>query len=186
MKLYVLRHEQRGEDPLPLSPLTSQGFLNSLKLINEIDKLKPDIIYCSPFLRTIETIYPYCRFYNKKINIENSLYEYIHAPEFKYYNYIHRPMDLNKNPYQKLMTTCINNNYQSFLNVYNIKYLETEKNFMNRVHNFICKISRDKTLKNKTILCVTHMSTVNAIKSYIKPIDLEAEYPMGTIEQIMI
>ena len=59
MKLYVLRHEERDNNPLPLSPLTSNGFMNSLKLVNEINDIKPDIIYCSPFLRTIETIYPY-------------------------------------------------------------------------------------------------------------------------------
>jgi len=185
MKLFVLRHEERGIDPLPLSPLTSAGFINSITLINDIDKINPDIIYCSPFLRAIETIYPYSRYRNKKINIENSLYEYVHAPEFKYYNYIHRPMDLNKSAYQELMTTRINTEYESFLNVYNINFPEIEENILSRVHNFIHKLESDKKLKNKTILFVTHMSTINAIKSYITPTDLEADFHMGKMEQII-
>ena len=44
MKIYVLRHEQRGESPLPLSPLTHIGFQNSLRLIPKINDIKPDII----------------------------------------------------------------------------------------------------------------------------------------------
>lgn len=185
MKLYVLRHEERGQDPLPLSPLTSTGFINSLTLINDIDDIKPDIIYCSPFLRTIETIYPYCRYHNKKVNIENSLYEYVHASEFKYHNYIHRIMDLNKSTYHKLMTTCINTGYESMLNVYDIKYPEVESDLLTRVHKFVYKLINDKELKNKTILFVTHMSTINATKSYFNPTDLETKFSIGKIEQII-
>jgi len=185
MKIYVLRHEERGLNPLPLSSLTQQGFINSLGLIKKIGEINPDIIYCSPFLRTIETIYPYCKFNNKKINIENSLYEYVHAPQFKYYNYIHRPIDLNKNVYQKLMTTCIDTTYESFMDVYNINFPEIEGKLLHRVHKFIYKITHDKKLDNKTILLVTHMSVVNAVKSYVKPTNLEAQFEMGQIEQII-
>ena len=185
MKIYVLRHEERGANPLPLTPLTPGGFVNSLSLIKKIYSVNPDIIYCSPFLRTIETIYPYCKFYNKKVRIENSLYEYVHAPEFKYSNYIHRPIDLNKNAYQKLMTTCIDDTYESALDVYDIPFPEIEEKLMSRVHKFIYKITNNKKYKNKNILLVTHMSTVNAIKSYISPTDLEEPYEMGRIEQIL-
>ena len=184
MKIYVLRHEHRGKDPLPLSPLTSKGFKNSLGLIKKIEDINPDIIYCSPFLRTIETIYPYCKINNKKVNIENSLYEYVHAPEFKYYNYIHRIMDLNKNSYQQLMSTCINKEYESFLDVYNINFPENEDQLLYRAHKFIHKISNDNALKNKTILLVTHMSTINAIKSFYNPVPIEEIFEMGNIEKV--
>ena len=142
MELYVLRHEERDmKDPLLFSPLTQHGFLNSLKLI-KINEINPDIIYCSPFLRTIETIYPYCKAYNKKINIENSLYEYIHAKEFKYFNYIHFVEDLRKNKYQKMLLDCINEEYESELNVYDIKYPENYPDLYNRVHKFIFNLKK--------------------------------------------
>jgi broad specificity phosphatase PhoE len=184
MKLFVLRHEKRGDNPLPLSPLTSDGFIDSLQLIRKINQINPDIIYCSPFLRTIETIYPYCRFHNKTVNIENSLYEFVHAKEFNRSNYIHRISDLNKNAYQELMTKCINHNYKSLLNVYDINLPEVEENLFHRVNKFMFSLESDKTLQNKKILFVTHMSTVNAVKSYFTPTYLETPFQMGYIEQV--
>ena len=83
------------------------------------------------------------------------------------------------------MTTRINTEYESFLNVYNINFPEIEENILSRVYNFIHKLESDKKLKNKTILFVTHMSTINAIKSYITPTDLEADFHMGKMEQII-
>ena len=180
MKLYVLRHEERNiNDPLPLSPLTKNGFLRSLGLIKKINEINPDIIYCSPFLRTIETIYPYCKFYDKKINIENSLYEYLHAPEFNNLNYLHTIYDLNKNEYQNLLLKCINYNYESDLNIYDINFPESSKDLYKRVQKFLLKIKNKN--KNKKILFVTHMSTINAVKST----NLDDNFKMGHIERII-
>ena len=67
MKIILLRHEERYELPLFFTSLTEKGIMNSKNLSNKINKINPNVIYCSPFLRTIQTIKPYCLDYNKKI-----------------------------------------------------------------------------------------------------------------------
>ena len=41
-----------------------------------------------------------------------------------------------------------------------------------------------KLLNKQKVLFVTHMSVINAVKSYIKETDLDEEYKMGKIEKI--
>jgi len=79
MKLYILRHEERTSDATFFSPLTEQGLLNSNKLVNKLEKLNITKIYCSPFIRTLQTIYPFVIKYNNiKINLEYNLIEIQH------------------------------------------------------------------------------------------------------------
>ena len=55
-----------------------------------------DIIYTSPFLRTIQTILPYCKQFNKKLNVEYSLYECTNDKRFNNDNYHQSYNDLKK------------------------------------------------------------------------------------------
>ena len=66
MKIYVLRHEDRTMDLTFFSPLTKNGLDNSIELIKHLEREKINIIYSSPYIRTLQTIYPYC----KKCNIQ--------------------------------------------------------------------------------------------------------------------
>lgn len=59
MKIYILRHEDRTIDCSFFGPLTKKGLINSGKLIDKLEKLNIDEIYCSPFIRTMQTIYPF-------------------------------------------------------------------------------------------------------------------------------
>ena len=68
--LYVLRHEERDDvNPLFDSPLTENGFENSKKLVPLLQRLEIDTIYCSPFLRVVQTIHQYCLQTNKHIKL---------------------------------------------------------------------------------------------------------------------
>ena len=75
MELYLLRHEKRYSSPAFYTSLTEAGLRNSIKLAGSLQKYNFDEIYCSPFLRTVQTIFPYLKKNNKKINVEYSLYE---------------------------------------------------------------------------------------------------------------
>ena len=87
MKIYILRHEDRTMDATFFSPLTEKGLENSIELIDDLKDEKIDIIYSSPFIRTLQTIYPYSKEKNIKINLEYSIAEFQHhkiIPEKSY------------------------------------------------------------------------------------------------------
>ena len=58
MKIYLIRHEDRTMDLTFFSPLTKIGLENSVKLITTFEKEKINTIYSSPYIRTLQTIYP--------------------------------------------------------------------------------------------------------------------------------
>ena len=97
-------------------------------------------------------------------------------------NYIHTIDALHNNKFNEMLLQCINNDYESLYNVYDIKLYENKDDITRRVNKFIHTITKNKENKNKTILFVTHMSVVNTCKSYYNKTDLEEPYPMGHLE----
>lgn len=77
MKVYVMRHEQRYINPQFFTELTETGKNNAIKLAEKLNDLQINNIYSSPFIRTLQTVYPYCKKYNKKVIVTKSIYEYI-------------------------------------------------------------------------------------------------------------
>ena len=78
MKIYILRHEDRTQDCSFFSPLTSLGLNNAVNLINYLDTCNINIIFSSPFIRTLQTIKPYIDTKKCIINIEYGLSEIHH------------------------------------------------------------------------------------------------------------
>jgi 2,3-bisphosphoglycerate-dependent phosphoglycerate mutase len=78
MKIYILRHEDRTMDGTFFSPLTQDGLDNAVKLIELLNKYNIDCIYSSPFIRTLQTVYPYAKSKGLKINADHSLSEIQH------------------------------------------------------------------------------------------------------------
>ena len=187
MTLYLLRHEKRFEEPLFFTELTPDGKKDSFKLINKINEINPDVIISSPFLRCLQTIYPYLLHSKKKVDIEYSLYEYLHEPIFTYQNFNHKVEELFYNyPHFK---QCINSNYKSFLNFKNIKYPEKSHNQLNkRLIPFIDNLIKKYKNSDFKILIVSHMSIISCIKHYINTgnyLDKEVFFEMGQIEKFI-
>ena len=87
MKIYILRHEDRTQDATMFSPLTKEGLKKSIDLSDILKDLNIDLIYSSPFIRTLQTVQPYAKSRNKKINLEYGLEEIQHPsliPENSY------------------------------------------------------------------------------------------------------
>jgi broad specificity phosphatase PhoE len=87
--IYLIRHESRYDIPVYDCSLAPLGMFNAqTTIIEKIESImknkKIKNIYCSPFLRTIQTIYPFALKYNRKINIENGLYEKV-SHDIKHY-----------------------------------------------------------------------------------------------------
>jgi len=98
--IYLIRHEERYDNGLIDCSLTDRGLYNAQNIVN--DKLvKQNIehfnIYCSPFLRTMQTIFPYvfniCEKYNNSLSfcLEDSLYELINHNISHYFKYDPKP-----------------------------------------------------------------------------------------------
>ena len=177
MKLILLRHEERDlSEPYFFTPLNEKGKLNSESkyFLQKIMLLKPDIIFCSPFERCIQTICKYCVIEKKNINIEYCLYEYIINNKFineKIYN-----NKLIKNIYKPI----INNNYISVLNPKDFKFgnnniiirKELKSDLYFRISLFLNKIINKYLDTNNTILLVTHAGVISEIEIYLNKIFL--------------
>jgi len=177
MTIFLLRHEQRYTECTFFVPLTPHGLENSHVLSNTINEINPDIIFCSPFLRTIQTIYPYCKKYNKKINIEYSLYEYLNPSIFS-----KDDLDFSYKKHHKMHQKIINQDYATKTNL-TLTYPETSfEDVYKRISPFI-----DTLPKNKNILIISHMTTLSVIKAYLENRNIDeddASITMGSITHI--
>lgn len=182
MRLILLRHEERGFDVGFYSELTENGINNTLKLPKKIKKLrngfnKIDIIYSSPFIRTLQTVYTISIKTNKKVNLEYGLYEYLHNPYFLLNNLFYEKSDIKD---QDLLE-IINNDYKSDIIHSDFTILEDEQCLAKRVSKFFDKIR--EIHKDKTVLIVSHKGVINKIKDlYVVKTDMNAEFPMGHLE----
>ena len=186
MKLIILRHEERPDSSLFFTPLTEDGKINAEKLKDKLPE-NIDLIYSSSFLRVLQTIYPYCKKYNKKANLENAFYEYCQEPDFNYENYRHYPSEYNKFEKFNHLTDIINYKYKTKTFVSNILFPETEIDIKNRVFYFIYHLCKKHKKTDKTILIATHMTICNFIKkAFNKSIRINNKFPMGSFIEINI
>lgn len=150
MKIYILRHEDRPQDCTFFSPLTEIGLRNAKRLIPVLKENNINLIFSSPFIRTLQTVNPFLKETNQTVNIEYGLSE-IHHPDIippksvglilpgylaKHYNY--------------------NPEYISFIKHNEIKYPENTKDCQNRMMKVIKHIIGKYYKTNLNILIVTH------------------------------
>lgn len=157
MKLYVLRHEDRTMDLTFFSPLTKNGLNNSVNLIKFLEKEKINSIYSSPYIRTLQTVYPYAKKYDIKPKLEYSLTE------------LYQDENIPKKSYQITLPEYISDSfnydkvYNSLIMPDNINFPEDLKDFNKRIKNFLKNIIKDNYLTDKNILLVTHQGVIDLI-----------------------
>jgi broad specificity phosphatase PhoE len=173
MKLFLLRHEERPEENDFYTELTEKGKENSLKKIQELEKLNIDKIFCSPFIRCIQTIEPYCLKNGKSVNIECSLGEY---------------------PYNEMKERM--SHPVEFIELFNMDYVpvlsriplyENLKDLKERVKEFCSKLLMKYYDRNINILIVSHQSVINTIEHLVtnskKDLEIHSNFPMGCISK---
>lgn len=165
MSLYLLRHCERVKSPQFYSPLTSYGKNEANRLVEPIEQLKIDEVYSSPFIRTIQTIEPFCKKNNISIKVENALYECIREPYFDKDNFKYDVTDLIK--YEPLFNTIIDSEYTSSVNINDIICSNDLLLMYNRFIPFI-KYINERVREGKNCLLVTHRTTFNLIEGYIQ------------------
>lgn len=157
MKLYILRHEDRTQDCSFFAPLTKNGLINSEKISELLLTKKIDIIYSSPFIRTLQTILPYLDKSNKKVNIEYSLSEINHQDIITKKAYgIYLPEYIAEN-------YNYDNDYTSLIKPTDITYPETFKHVDKRVKKFLKELFSSYYSTDKIILLVSHQSICSSI-----------------------
>lgn len=177
MKLILLRHEERGFDVSFFSELTINGTIRSNMLPSKLNNYKIDAIFSSPFIRTLQTIYPYAVANNRKINIEYGLYEYLHNPYFMISPWYYTVNDINN----LKLKNIVNKKYKSIVKLEDFYVLEDEEHLEKRIIEFFNFLNIK--YRNKTVLLVSHMGVINKIKDlYIKKTDMNDLFKMGSFE----
>jgi broad specificity phosphatase PhoE len=182
MKIYILRHEDRTLDCSFFSPLTALGLSNANNLINFLEKLNINSILSSPFIRTLQTVYPFSNKGNIKINIEYGLSEIHHEDIIA-----KKSVGISLPEYlgDKYNYNCV---YKSIIKHTDIKYPEKYIDVVKRVKIVLSYIIKKYAKTNTNILLVTHQSLCCSIleiinKCHTSKIDnhLMTNYPKGKI-----
>lgn len=186
MRLYILCHEDKTQDATFFSPLTKQGLENSIKLIDDLKKEHINIIYSSPYIKTLQTIYPYCKEHKLKIKLEYALSE------------INNKDKIPKSSYQIRLPEYLAELFD-YDSIYNEKfapeefnYPENEKEVYKRVQQILKHIISEHALNNNNIILVTHNIICKLILKIIKKFgdvkpsinDLQS-YPKGGFTQVL-
>ena len=183
MKLYILRHEDRTSDCSFFSPLTKEGLINSSKLIKNLEECEIDVIFSSPFIRTLQTIDQYVTKNNLKINIEYGLSEIynqdiiakksvgLELPEYIAQSFNYNPA------------------YESIIKYNQISYPENINHVIKRTKRVLRKIFNDYYNSNYNIILVTHQSlccsVLNIVNKYQKiDADIINNYDRGKLSLI--
>lgn len=189
MKIYLLRHEDRYTDATFFAPLNKNGLDNSLKLIEILEELKINDIYSSPYIRTLQTIYPYAKKLNLPIKVDYCLGE-------KISNFI-----IPENSFQIRLPEYIgeqfrvSKDYKSI--IYPEEYVMNES--MSILEDRVKKILKNIIQKNhrkedKNIILVTHQAVANIILKILSKKNISSDlvfndeekypYPKGALTQI--
>lgn len=179
MKIFILRHEDRTQDASFFAPLTKNGLENSKKLIEKLNELHITHIYSSPYIRTLQTIYPYVKSKEMKVKLEYALSE-INDPEL-----------ISKNTYGTYLPEYIgqsflyDENYKSFIEPSGLKYPEIKTDVNTRIKNFLKILITNHYKTDDRILLVTHQVVCNTILNLInKSIKIKEQieiYPTGAL-----
>lgn len=186
MIIYIIRHEDRTQDATMFSPLTELGLENSVKLIETINDIKINKIYSSPFIRTLQTIHPFSKKYDIKINIDYALSELQHPDLI--------PPNSFKVFLPKYLGESFNYNEKYTSSIQPTEYTFPEKgdDLKKRVKKFISKIINNNSKTEDKILLSTHQGVCNYILKLISKhgdtklqnINSKYKYPKGGITKV--
>tara|TARA_B110000879_G_C11136758_1_gene498490 strand:- start:372 stop:983 length:612 start_codon:yes stop_codon:yes gene_type:complete len=187
MKIYILRHEDRTMDCTFFSPLTQKGLEKSIELIEKLKDNKINLIFCSPFIRTLQTVYPYSEKHKVNINLEYSLAEFQHDEIIPKRSYTVRLPEYLAKDFN------YNNNYNSEFEPENFNYPEKIDDVKKRVKRFFSNMIRNYYNQDVNILIVTHQLPCNILSqlAYEKRTNnndseysLDVNYPKGALTKI--
>ena len=190
MSLTLLRHEARPmDDPRFFTSLTTEGLARSNSLVDRLyfsgPHIKPiDVIYCSPFLRTVQTVVPFARTTGLKIRIEPALYEFMEDPLFTEDNWYHTWDELPSE-----WQTHIDTSYQPVFPLSQLKFRETWDDCLARTQKILDHLLLPESPNNdfRHPLLVSHMTTINScLYRCDNSVKAETPFPIGGAKLIRL
>ncbi len=157
MKIYILRHEDRTQDCSFFAPLTETGLTNAKTLAEKLKGENIQIIFSSPFIRTLQTVYPYAKNANIKINLEYGLAELHHADIIPA-----KAVGISL-PEYLAESFSYESSYKTIIKPTDIKYPETDKDVMIRVKRVLKDIIGKYYETDCSIVLVSHQTICNQI-----------------------
>lgn len=150
MRIYIVRHTERVHDASFFAPLTKNGLIHAENLVYDFERLDISKIYSSPFLRTMQTIYPYSKKHFIKLNLDYGISERKGKDNISEYGanvtlpaYIAEMFNYNPEYISSMKTT-------------DIPYPEENSDISKRVSYFLSRIIEDNENSNDNIIIVTH------------------------------
>ena len=157
MKIYILRHEDRTQDCSFFAPLTETGLQNARTLVEKLKESKIDMIYSSPFIRTLQTVYPFAKDSDIKINLEYGLAEFHNAD-------IIPPKAVGISlPEYLAISFNYDPHYKTIVKPTDIVYPETYKDVELRVKRVLRDIITKYSETECNIVLVSHQTMCNTI-----------------------
>ena len=180
MPIYFLRHEDRDmSDPTFYTNLTAEGHYNANKLVGLLTELNITKIYCSPFIRCLQTIHPYIESTNQKVCVDWGIQESFYHRLFHSHNYT----ELSKQEKDFYNVSPI---YKGTMKPNVLRYQESHRDFISRVTDFFIKLKLENQSSDETILICTHMGVLNVLLSLFKiERTLKSLYKMGKVSTIV-
>lgn len=182
MTIYFVRHEDRPmDDSTFLIELTDSGkhrAANSLK--NTLCKLNINTVYCSPFIRCLQTINPFVKETGLKVNVENCLQEVFWDPKF-----IEKP-NAKLSDEQKILYD-VSNKYIPIMESNTLSYPENDSSVRSRINKFSDFIKLKYKDSCSNILICSHMSPVNfLINEFSDDLNRQMmdQYDMGKVSKV--
>lgn len=171
--LILLRHGSRTGDSSFYTELDATGKIQADNLVGELNKYNIDEIISSPFIRTLQTVYPFAEASQKPIKIDYGIYEYRTSNNFKRDPNVYTTSDIQ----QQYLTDKLDNSYTSSIqpnnlelnrNEYGKVQLETAEQLQKRVKTFLDNILSTSAFNGKTLLIVSHAGVINMMREYLK------------------
>jgi len=153
MKIVILNSADSVASNTYLTTLNTIGFEKADKMVDLLESIKPDIIYSSPFIRALQTIYPFCKKIDSRVLPECALY-----PIKKYDKLLH-PFEMGNNSlpyYFSYLNTICDCDYKSKLFHSNVRSRENVQDIKNRVFPFLHFLKTEYLDTNKAIVLNTH------------------------------
>jgi broad specificity phosphatase PhoE len=178
MNIYILRHEDRTQDCSFYAPLTKEGLHNSKKLIKILREHNINKIYSSPFIRTLQTIYPYAVDSSNSICIEYGLEEINHE------DIIPKKAANAVLPEYIAESFHYNPDYTTIIKPEEIVYPEKLSSVEKRTKRLLRSIIGEPTNNGKNIILVTHQCICHCIVDIIRKAKPEIKIPLisGSME----
>lgn len=190
MKLFALRHFQRYDDTSFYSSLTLEGFTQSLAIVEKLVKLGITHVYASPFLRVMQSVYPFVNMSAAKedmqmlrVRVEPMIGEMRNNENFEPAHLFER--GVNDIPLK--FFSIIDWSYNPMAQIFHVDKPEQFEDVVERTMQFMHSLSENHG-DNDRVLIVTHSSVINAFRRIYNVGDNvdDTPFPYGEVLEIDI